>query len=360
MPTITDLHAGSISDNDKRNLLSRSHKLPLLDSYLQYREQGQGSTMLFLHGMPTSSYVWRHIMPVLAPYARCIAPDLIGMGESGKPDIAYTTSQHVEYIEALIESLQLEQITLVMHGWGSVIGLDYARRHPQKIAGLVWYEAQVRPVVDWDMLSLPVQQFAYQLRDQQAMQHAVIEQNAMLNKLLPSALLGEFSAKDLKVYRQPFTNPGSRRPLWQYLAELPLGTEMAEKKVAFKAALLKAQAPASGSTATDDGDMQSHAAGANVANTDTSAADVSSTDAAAATLARITKYSEWLCETELPKLMLYSMPGFNTTIDSVQWCCEHMPQLQQLAIEDSLHFAQESQPLQFAHALLGWYQKTIL
>lgn len=314
-------HRAPCQKEDKTAMQSK--RLTVGDSDLHYLEQGSGAPILFLHGMPTSSYLWRHILPQMAAYGRCIAVDLIGMGDSAKPDIAYTTTQHIAYIEAFIEQLDLQQLTIVIHGWGSVIGLDYARRHPQRIAGLAFYEAQIRPVLNWSMLSLPVQQFASQLRNQQSIQREVYDKNFFIDKLLPAALLGEMQREDLAVYRQPFTEVGSRRPLWQYLAELPLGAGSPANQ-----ALLQ---DAAGGQATAD-----------------------------ETLARITHYHEWLQQTQLPKLMLYSMPGFNTTIDTVQWCRDYLPALTQVAIEDSLHFAQESQPAAFAKALCAWYQAEVM
>src|SRR3990167_5015514 len=108
-------------------------------SKMHYIQAGAGDPMLFLHGMPTSSYLWRNILPALADRALCIAPDLIGMGASGKPDIDYTVFDHIEYIEGFIQALALRNITLVLHGWGSVIGLDYARRHAHNVRGIAFY-----------------------------------------------------------------------------------------------------------------------------------------------------------------------------------------------------------------------------
>src|SRR3990167_11121560 len=99
-------------------------------SNMHYVDSGSGSPILFLHGIPTSSYLWRHIIPALSSQARCIAPDLIGMGQSDKPDIDYRVFDHIAYLEEFIDALELKNITLVLHGWGSVIGFDYARRHP--------------------------------------------------------------------------------------------------------------------------------------------------------------------------------------------------------------------------------------
>src|SRR6185312_4320755 len=118
----------------------RSHYIEIDGSKLHYIKEGTGDPILFLHGIPASSYVWRNIIPYVAPLGCCIAPDLIGFGKSDKPDIAYTIQDHIDYIEKFIQTLQLDNITFVMHGWGSIIGFDYAMRHPDKCKGLVFYE----------------------------------------------------------------------------------------------------------------------------------------------------------------------------------------------------------------------------
>jgi len=132
--------------------------MEVLGSNIHYVEQGQGDPIVFLHGMPASSYMWRDVIPKLAGSARCIAPDLIGMGQSDKPDIEYTVFDHIKYIEKFIEELGLENMTLVLHGWGSVIGLDYAMRHPEKIKAIAFYEAHLAAFQDWSHLSLPLQE----------------------------------------------------------------------------------------------------------------------------------------------------------------------------------------------------------
>src|SRR5579862_9022049 len=110
-------------------------------SKIQYVDVGEGRPILFLHGIPTSSYLWRNIIPHLSSLGRCIAPDLIGFGLSAKPDIEYTIFDHIKYIEKFISLLNLKQVILIMHGWGSVIGFDYAMRHENNCKGLVFYEA---------------------------------------------------------------------------------------------------------------------------------------------------------------------------------------------------------------------------
>ena len=120
--------------------MTKGKFVEVLGSKMHYLEAGEGEPILFLHGIPMSSYLWRNIIPHLAPLGRCIAPDLIGFGQSAKPDIAYTVRDHIKYIETFIETLGLKHITLVMHGWISG-WFDYAMRHEANCKGLVFYEA---------------------------------------------------------------------------------------------------------------------------------------------------------------------------------------------------------------------------
>ena len=141
---------------------------------IHYIDEGKGDPIVFLHGMPACNYLWRNIIPGMAKRARCIAPDLIGMGKSDKPDIAYTIFDHIDYISDFIDSLNLSDITLVLHGWGSIIGFDYAMKNQDKVKGIVFYEAHVRPVTSWDMLSLPVQQLAAMLVDPKSAKKSIM------------------------------------------------------------------------------------------------------------------------------------------------------------------------------------------
>lgn len=269
-------------------------------SKIHYIEDGKGDPVVFLHGMPTSSYLWRNIMPSLSDKAHCIAPDLIGMGASDKPAIDYTIYDHINYIQGFIEALALENITFVLHGWGSVIGFDYARRHADNVKALAFLESHVRPTTDWDMLSLPIQQLTALLKRPGASYHAVVEQNYLIDKFLPNGVLRKLSKEEFENYRKPFADPESRKPLWQYIQDLPLG----------------------------EGN---------------------------GVVALIEKYSQWLQQAPQPKLMLYAVPGFITTMATVQWAKEHIQNLTLVELQDALHFAQESVPDVFCKELRNWY-----
>lgn len=283
-----------------------SHFVSVKKSKIHYLEDGSGDPLLFLHGMPTSSYLWRNILPALSDKARCIAPDLIGMGASDKPKIDYTIFDHIQYIEGFIDALGLKNITLVLHGWGSLIGFDYARRHPSQVKAIAFFESHVRPTTDWEMLSLPVQQLATMLNKPGASYHAIVEQNYLVNRLLPNGVLRKLTPQELDHYKAPFPTPESRKPLWQYIQELPLGE---------------------GNTTV---------------------------------VKLIEKYSKWLQKAPQPKLMMYAIPGFITTIDTVRWAKDHICNLTLVEFQDALHFAQESMPDVFSRELRKWYLEKVI
>ncbi len=268
---------------------------------IHYLQSGQGAPMVFVHGMPTSSYLWRKIIPTMAPYATCIAMDLVGMGQSAKPDIDFTVFEHIDYFEAFIAELDLKNITLVMHGWGSLIACEYARRHPENIAALVFYESHLRPAFKNDMLSLPVQQMASMLARPEVAKHAIMEKNYLVNKLLPASAVSPLDADALEQYAKPFIDKSHRKLLWQYVQELPVGEK--DSKV----------------------------------------------------VELIAQYSQWLQHTPIPKLLLYAIPGFITTIDTVSWAKDHLSNLSLVALEDVMHLAQETSPTLFSIKLLDWY-----
>ncbi len=219
----------------------------VLESQMHYIEEGSGDPILFLHGIPISSHVWPNVIPHLSTLGRCIAVDLIGFGKSGKPDIEYSITDHIRYIEAFIQALHLERITLVMYGWGSIMGFNYAMHNQSHCKGLVFYESYIRPVTQEDFL-LPMH-----------------------------GLLGSSSDK----------------PLQTYLQELPLDNNITNKLI----------------------------------------------DA----------YSNLLQKSQLPKLMIYSVPGLITSIATVMWAKEHLSNLESIEIG-------ENDPVMMGESISIWLQ----
>ena len=173
------------------------------------------------HGNPTSSYLWRDVIPAIAPHARCIAADLIGFGRSTKPDIAYRFEDHAGFFEAFVDTLGLERVVLVLHDWGSALGLDWARRHPDRVRGLALMEF-IWPIPTW--LDLPPAGAAIfkQFRDPTQGRSLLVDRNCFIEDILPGGVVGGLPAAVMTAYRQPFLDPGSRQPVFRFPNELPI------------------------------------------------------------------------------------------------------------------------------------------
>lgn len=289
---------------EEEGKLPESHFASVKGSQIHYYDEGEGDPILFLHGIPTSAYLWRKVIPFLSSHSRCVAPDFIGMGKSGKPDLEYRVFDHINYIHGFIEKLGLKNITLVLHGWGSVIGFDYAKRYPENIKAIAFYESHLEPATEWGQLSLPIQQVATLLNHPGASYRAIMKQNYFVEKMLPRCTLSALSEEEMNYYRAPFSTIESRKPIWQFINELPLGRK----------------APKDVVTLMEDN-------------------------------------LSFLQTVSIPKLMFYAIPGFMTTMESVGWAKANLSNLELYCFEDALHLAQESVPEKFAGGFLDWYKR---
>lgn len=278
-----------------------SRYVDVYGSKLHYIEEGSGDPILFLHGIPASCYVWRNIIPHLKTLGRCIAPDFIGMGKSDKPDIEYTVADQVKYLEKFIETLNLKNITLVMHGWGSVIGLDYAMRHPENCKGFVFYEAYLRPL-NGDDISLPLQEQLRMFDEQKNVYDLVKDGQFFIDKVLPQEVMRKLTTEEISRYREPYLSSGSGKALCAYLKELPRANQKNQIDKTIEA------------------------------------------------------YSKKLAQSSLPKLMLYSVPGFVTTIETLVWAKQALPNIETVDVGEELHYAQESNPTLMGEAISAWLQ----
>lgn len=205
-------------------------EVAVLDSTMSYLEAGVGGPhVLFLHGNPTSSYIWRNIIPLVASEARCIAPDLIGFGQSGKPDIAYRFVDQVRYLDAFIEKLALDRIVLVAQDWGTALAFHRASRLPKSIAGLAFMEF-IRPLASWEEFHQRAEARALfqALRTPEVGEKLVLEENVFVERVLPGSILRALSPAELDSYRAPFPTPASRRPTLALPRELPIAGEPAD------------------------------------------------------------------------------------------------------------------------------------
>lgn len=269
---------------------------------MAYTEMGHGDPIVFLHGNPTSSYLWRNILPGLADLGRCIAPDLIGMGDSDKlPDSgpgSYTFIEHRRYLDSLLEQLGVnENVTLVIHDWGSGLGFDWANRHRDAIKGIAYMEALVRPASweEWPELIRPL----FQGFRSEAGESMVLDKNVFVEKVLPGSVLRGLTPEEMNVYRRPFMTPGEdRRPTLSWPRQIPLDGEPTEV--------------------------------VNIA----------------------TDYSQWLEGSSIPKLFINAEPGALLT-GGLRDYCRNWPNQEEVTVRGS-HFIQEDSPVEITRALHDW------
>ena len=269
-------------------------------SRIHYVEEGSGDPILFIHGNPTSSYLWRNVMPHLTSDARCLALDLIGMGRSDKPALDYRLVDHARYVDGFIAALGLERLTLVLHDWGSALGFHYARRHEENVRGIAFMEAIVRPLT-WDEWPRTVRGLFQQFRTPEIGWDLVVNRNAFVEQVLPGAVMRKLSDAEMARYREPFADPATRRPVWRWPNEIPV---------------------------------------------DGKPADVT---------ALVREYSAWLGASSVSKLLLHARPGAILRKDLVAWCRDHVRNLTVVDIGPGLHFVQEDRPHEIGEAIRAWY-----
>jgi len=198
----------------------------VLSTTMAFREAGESGApvALFLHGNPTSSYIWRNILPLVAPVAHCIAPDLIGFGQSGKPDIAYRFEDHARYLDALIEALGISSAYLVAQDWGTALAFHLAAGRPEFVRGLAFMEF-IRPMPTWSDFDpdhgVREQSFR-KFRTAGEGEALILQGNAFIERVLPNGMLHKLSDEEMAAYRAPFLGPDSRRPMLVLPRELPI------------------------------------------------------------------------------------------------------------------------------------------
>ena len=272
---------------------------------MAYVEMGEGDPIVFQHGNPTSSYLWRNIMPVLAAAGRCIAVDLIGMGDSDKLGDSgpgrYRYVEHRDYLFAAWEQLGInENVTFVIHDWGSALGFDWSFQHPGKVRGIAYMEAIVRPV-SWDEWPESARGIFQAFRSA-AGEQLVLENNVFVEKVLPGSVLRQLSDAEMAVYRRPFAHAGEdRRPTLTWPRQIPIDGEPADVH------------------------------------------------------AIVTAYSEWLATTPIPKLFINAEPGAILAGPQREFCRGFANQTE-VTVAGS-HFIQEDSPAEIAAAIASWVRK---
>jgi haloalkane dehalogenase len=276
------------------------HTVKVLDSHIAYQDSGAGErTVLFLHGNPTTSHLWRNVTPHVAGQARTLAPDLIGMGASGRPDIEYRFVDHARYLEAFIDALDLDELVLVGHDWGGALAQDWAARHPGRIRGIVLSETFLRPMT-WADYPPPVDDLFKAIRTPGVGEKMVLEENWFIEVALRATNPG-ISDDDLAAYRAPYPDPASRLPLLQWGRQHPVEGEPAD------------------------------------------------------VYDRVVAYDKWLAGTpEVAKLLLTIEPAGLVTADIEQWARDNIAALEVESVGPAGHHAPEDQPDAIGRAIAGW------
>jgi haloalkane dehalogenase len=206
-------------------------KLSVLDSEMAYREAGssEAPVALFLHGNPTSSFIWRNIIPLVADVAHCIAPDLIGFGQSGKPDIAYRVEDHARYLDAFIAKAKIGSAYLVVQDWGTALAFLLAERRPDFVRGLAFMEF-VRPFPTWEefVRGSKAREIFRKFRTPGEGEKLILEDNVFVERVLPGGMRRKLTDEEMAVYRAPFPTPQSRLPTWRFPNEIPIAGEPAD------------------------------------------------------------------------------------------------------------------------------------
>jgi haloalkane dehalogenase len=201
----------------------------VLGSTMAYREAGHpdAPAALFLHGNPTSSYLWRNVIPHVAPVAHCIAPDLVGFGQSGKPDIEYRFTDHVRYLDEFITSSGINSAYLVAHDWGSALAFHLAARRPALVRGLAFMEF-IKPMPTWEDFHADARELFRRFRTRGEGERMILDDNLFVERVLPGGVVRKLTEEEMAVYRAPFPTRESRRPTWRFPNELPIAGEPAD------------------------------------------------------------------------------------------------------------------------------------
>ena len=279
------------------------NKITVMGKTMAYVELGEGDPIVFQHGNPTSSYLWRNIMPPLADQGRCVALDLIGMGDSDKLDDSgpdrYTLLEHREYFDAALRQLGVENnVTFVIHDWGSALGFDWARRHPDSVKGIAYMEGIVQPVATWDNWPEAARRVFQGFRSP-AGEDMVLEKNVFVERVLPGSVLRKLGDEEMEVYRRPFLQAGEdRRPTLTWPRQIPIAGEPAE-------------------------------------------------------VAQLVQdYADWLSESDVPKLFINADPGA-ILIGAQREFCRAWPNQREVTIPGN-HFLQEDSPDEIGQAISEW------
>jgi haloalkane dehalogenase len=287
-----------VPENISADFPYESRFVTVKGSRMHYVEQGQGDPILFVHGNPTSSYLWRNVIPQLTGSGRCIALDLIGMGRSDRPDIPYRLFDHVEYFEGFIDALGLRRITLVVHDWGGFLGMHYASQNQENVRAIVLMEAVVKPM-RWTDRSEVFQGLFKRFRSEEGWE-MIVKKNMFVEGVLPGSIIRKLTGEEMERYRAPFKEESARKPVYVFPNEIPIDGKPADVAAALEA------------------------------------------------------YGKALAQSTIPMLLLTFEPGAIITQQEKDWCRQTFPNLTVKEMGPGIHFVQEDQPAGIGKAIADW------
>jgi haloalkane dehalogenase len=277
-------------------------RVAVLDTEMAYIDTGTGFPIVFLHGNPTSSYLWRNVIPHVAGVGRCLAPDLVGMGDSGRnPGGSYRFVDHARYLDALFDALEInEDVTLVGHDWGSALGFYWACRHPDRVRGIAYMEAIVQPL-NWDEMPEASRALFKALRSP-AGEEMVLRKNVFVEKILPGSMQRALTEEEMAVYRRPYMEPGeSRRPTLTWPRQIPVDGEPPD------------------------------------------------------VVEIVGGYAKWLSTSDVPKLFINAEPGA-LLVGAQRAFCRSWPNQQEVTVR-GIHFVQEDSPAEIGKAIAAFVER---
>src|ERR1700730_8772380 len=277
----------------------------LYGSRLHYVDVGTGVPFVFLHGNPNSSYCWRNVIPHLEPLGRCIAPDFIGFGKSDHPDIEYRIFDQIPYIEEFLVQLDLRNITLIIHDWGALVGLDLARRFPERIRAVAFLEFPVKPPgtleETWPLIADEFKKF----RSPETGPELLMGQNQMVEHEVPSVVMRKLSEEEMNHYRAPFPDWESRRARPGLPRDCPFGGEPIDTRWV------------------------------------------------------IAQYSEWLKQSLIPKLLIHATPGLFVTPENAAWAASNFKNIDTLHLGPGIWLLMEDNPHEIGKGIVKWFKAKV-
>lgn len=276
---------------------------PVVDSTIHHTETGSGPAFVFLHGNPASSYMWRNVLPRIRR-GRLLAPDLIGMGRSGKPALPYLFADHVRYLDAWFDALDLDDVVLVGHDWGAALACDWAARHPERVRGLALFEAIIKPI-DSETLSPQARARGEMIR---ARGEELLESDLLIRTAYTGGVRTPVTEDVLAEYLRPFPTPQARRPVLAWAQQLPIDGAPAE------------------------------------------------------IVARVEAFGAWLTKsTEVPKLLMtFAGSPSLTSPETIAWCADNIASLEIVPCGEAGHHAAEDRPTEIGDAIAAWAERHVL